>query len=62
MLQSDTSPPVFGELDAPPAEPGQSQPWKEWFNPKDLDTNEPQPDDDKLQNCHGMTQAITNIG
>jgi hypothetical protein len=62
MVQPSGSQPMTVKLEAPPAKAGQTQPWKEWYDAKDLDTNEKRLSDNKPQNCDGMTQAVTNIG
>ncbi|KAI0867766.1 hypothetical protein GGS24DRAFT_507468 [Hypoxylon argillaceum] len=70
-MDSHVTPKAMGALNpgnnqkgfsAPPSQPGQQQPWKNWFSPQSLDTEEHMKEDEKPQTCQGWTQAVTNIG
>ncbi len=46
---------------APPVDPGQTQPWRQWYSLNELDTPELGHNDDKKQQCSGQTQAVTAL-
>ena len=46
---------------APPAFPGQVQPWMKWYRPDELNVDMKGLDDNKPQQCSKLTQAVTAV-
>ncbi|OAA53930.1 hypothetical protein SPI_09137 [Niveomyces insectorum RCEF 264] len=53
--------PSSEHTDAPPALPGQAQPWTQWYEPEDLQNANHDSDDDNKNTCKNRTRAVTSI-
>ncbi|EEP78483.1 predicted protein [Uncinocarpus reesii 1704] len=59
--QSVSTPETQTTFMAPPARPGQAQPWKQWYQPEELDTEIEGVNDKMPQQCSHLTQAVTAV-